>query len=108
MLWGRVPALPANKSLGCEGLPGTNTQAYYENTSITDRKGFITLAPFNTKLLKKILLYQKSRHQILIVRSFLKTHAEPVSLMSVETWCDLDLDEKLTRDRLSLTFYINE
>jgi hypothetical protein len=50
MLWGRVPALPANKRLG---LPGTNILAYYENTLITDRKSFITLAPFNTKLLKK-------------------------------------------------------
>jgi hypothetical protein len=42
MLWGRVLALPANNRLGCEGLPGT--LAYYENTSITDIKSFITLA----------------------------------------------------------------
>ncbi len=30
-LIGQAPALPAIIRLGCRGLPGTNTLAYYEN-----------------------------------------------------------------------------
>ncbi len=30
-LYGKLLALPANIRLGWKGLPGTNTQAYYEN-----------------------------------------------------------------------------
>jgi hypothetical protein len=31
--------------LGGESFPGTNTLAYYKNLLITDKKGFLTLAP---------------------------------------------------------------
>jgi hypothetical protein len=31
--------------LGWKSLPGTNALAYYENSYITDKKSFITLAP---------------------------------------------------------------
>jgi hypothetical protein len=31
--------------LGLKSSPGTNTLAYYENSEITDKKLFITLAP---------------------------------------------------------------
>jgi hypothetical protein len=37
---GKVLALPTNDRHGWKGLPGTNTQAYYENSKITDKKGF--------------------------------------------------------------------
>jgi hypothetical protein len=39
-----APALPANISLGWKGLPGANALAYYENSSLTGVKSFITLA----------------------------------------------------------------
>ncbi len=42
---GWAPCLNTNIRLGWKGLPGTNTLAYYENSSITAVKGFITLAP---------------------------------------------------------------
>jgi hypothetical protein len=38
-------ALPENFRLGWKGLPGKNTQAYYENPQIMSVKGFIGLAP---------------------------------------------------------------
>jgi hypothetical protein len=41
----RLLALHTKIRLGCKGLPGTNTLAYYEHLSITDVKSFITLAP---------------------------------------------------------------
>ena len=44
-LKGRLPALPTNIKLGCKGLPGTNTLAYYENPFITAVKIFIRLDP---------------------------------------------------------------
>ncbi len=44
-LLGQTPALPTNIRLGWKGLPGTNTQAYYENQYIMDVKSFIRLAP---------------------------------------------------------------
>jgi len=37
-LLGRLLALPPNIRLGKKGLPGTNTPAYYENSSVTDKK----------------------------------------------------------------------
>ncbi len=37
--------LPTNIRLGCNGLPGTNAQAYYENLYIMAIKSFITLSP---------------------------------------------------------------
>jgi hypothetical protein len=38
-------ALPTNNRLGWKGLPGTNSQAYYENSHLTVLKSFLTLAP---------------------------------------------------------------
>jgi hypothetical protein len=43
-LWGRTLALPTNIRLGRESLPGTNTQASYENALITAIKTFIAQA----------------------------------------------------------------
>ncbi len=58
--------------LGCEGLPGTNTQDYYKYSSITGVKSFTTLGPDegvgaqklvhsrivkNTNCLQKMLAY---------------------------------------------------
>jgi hypothetical protein len=37
--------LPPNIILGWRGLPGTNTQAYYKNPSITAVKSYIILPP---------------------------------------------------------------
>ncbi len=42
---GYAPALPKNIGLGCKGLEGINTLAYYENPQITAVKSFIGLAP---------------------------------------------------------------
>jgi hypothetical protein len=42
---GETPALLQNIRLGWEGLPGTNTQAYYKHFLITAIKSFITLPP---------------------------------------------------------------
>jgi hypothetical protein len=44
-LSGRLLASPTNISLGWKGLPGTNTQVYYENPKITAVKSFIVQAP---------------------------------------------------------------
>ncbi len=44
-LYGRLLALPTNIKLGCEGLPATNTLAYYKNSQITDVKSFVTMGP---------------------------------------------------------------
>ncbi len=41
----RLWALPTNIRLGWNGLKGTNTLAYYENSQITDAKSLITLVP---------------------------------------------------------------
>ncbi len=41
---GKVLGLPTN-ILGWKGLPGTNTQALYDYSYITDIISFITLAP---------------------------------------------------------------
>jgi hypothetical protein len=41
---GRLLALPANIRLGWNGLPGTNTLAYYEKSLLTAVKHFKTLA----------------------------------------------------------------
>jgi len=38
-------ALPANIRLGWKGLPGTNTLAFYEHSSIAEANSFITLRP---------------------------------------------------------------
>ena len=38
-------ALPANIRQGWKGLPGTNVLAYFEKSSVTAVKRFITLAP---------------------------------------------------------------
>jgi len=43
-LWGKTLALPTNIRLGRKGLPGTNTQASYENALITAIKTFIAQA----------------------------------------------------------------
>ncbi len=37
-------ASPTNVRLGCKGLPGTNTLAYFENPQITVVKSFVLLA----------------------------------------------------------------
>ncbi len=42
---GKSPALPANIRLGCKGLPGTNTLAYYLYPQIMAVKSFIVQAP---------------------------------------------------------------
>ncbi len=39
---GRLLALPTASRLGCKGLLGTNTSAYYEYQEITAVKGFVT------------------------------------------------------------------
>jgi len=44
-LWGRFLALPANTGLGSKGLPGTNTLAYNEHSSITVIKDLMALTP---------------------------------------------------------------
>ncbi len=44
LLIGRLLALPANIRLGWKGLPGINALAYYEKSSLTAVKFFITLA----------------------------------------------------------------
>ncbi len=41
----RLLALPTNIRLGWEGLPGTNTLAYYERFVNYGRKSFIALVP---------------------------------------------------------------
>jgi hypothetical protein len=45
--WGWLLALPTTNRLGWKGLPGTNAQAYYENSLITAVKSFITLGPID-------------------------------------------------------------
>jgi hypothetical protein len=42
---GYAPALPTNIRLGWNGLPGTNTLAYYGKAQLTAVKSFITLTP---------------------------------------------------------------
>ncbi len=41
-LLGRLLALSTNIRLDWEGLPGTNTPAYYKNSLVKDVKSFIT------------------------------------------------------------------
>ncbi len=41
---GRLLAFPTNITLGWKGLPGINALAYYEKSSLTAVKSFITLA----------------------------------------------------------------
>jgi hypothetical protein len=41
---GQAPALRTNIRLGWKDLPGPNALAHYENSKLTDVKGFITLA----------------------------------------------------------------
>jgi len=57
-------ALPTSIRLDWKGLPGTNTLAYYENSSITAVKRFITLAPAGQQWFKR---EQIKRHFCFIV-----------------------------------------
>ncbi len=50
-------ALPANLRQGWKILPGTNTLDYYENSWITDKRNFITLAPCSRYNTQKKLFY---------------------------------------------------
>ncbi len=43
----RLLSLPTNISIGWEGLPGTNTLAYYEHSQIRTLKSFLTLGSAN-------------------------------------------------------------
>ncbi len=45
-LLGQAPGLHENIGLGWEGLPGTNTLAYYEHLSIMAVKSFVTSGSF--------------------------------------------------------------
>ncbi len=47
----KLLALPTNIRLGWRGLPGTNTLVYYEHSSITTAKSFITSGPISDFLL---------------------------------------------------------
>ncbi len=46
LLQGRLLALFTNIRLGLKGMPGTSTLAYFPGATATEKKSFITLAPF--------------------------------------------------------------